>query len=241
MEKQYATKAIVLASKNWRESDLLFSIFTEEFGLVEAMAVGSKKIRSKLAGHLSGLGIIELLFVRGKAFNKITHAYLIEKNELRDENDLYFAGAILEIIKASFRPEEKNQKVWELLRMSLPAIISAEETATKKLLLNVFLVRLLSLIGYNIKTDNCVRCGKLLSAVYRFNFSDHGFVCGNCSRGESAMSEENYYFIKKINLQQKNEGLRISKKNNDALLVFLRKYIEECLEKKINCFDSIIK
>ena len=64
MEKLQKTKAIVLSTKEWREDDLLFSFLTEDFGRIQAIATGSKKITSKLVGHLSTPGIVELIFVK---------------------------------------------------------------------------------------------------------------------------------------------------------------------------------
>mgnify|MGYP003994390945 CR=1 FL=1 len=71
MEKTFKTKAIVLQKKNWRENDLLFSLYTKDFGRVEAVAVGARRVKSKLVGHLSGLGQVEVMFARGKRFNKV--------------------------------------------------------------------------------------------------------------------------------------------------------------------------
>jgi len=53
MDKAIKTLGIVLKRKDWKASDFLFSIYTKDFGRINLVAVGTKKINSKLNGHLS--------------------------------------------------------------------------------------------------------------------------------------------------------------------------------------------
>ena len=50
--REYATKAVVLAKDTRNDADARYSFFTEKFGKVMAKAKSSRKIVSKLAGHL---------------------------------------------------------------------------------------------------------------------------------------------------------------------------------------------
>ncbi len=239
MEKSFKALGIVLRKREWRGADLLFSIYTREFGLVEVVATGVKKIISKLHGHMSVPGIVELVFVQGKNFNKLTHAFLAQKFEFKTAQDLSYWSAITEIFLEGFRVEEKNILVWDMLIGVLPAILSAEKEEKKKFILNIFLLKILVSLGYELKTDHCISCHEELSAPFRFNFLERGFVCKNCSGGEASLSEKNFNLLTRILVDDKTRGLEILKKDNDELFIFLRKYLYFCLDKKIKSLEYI--
>ncbi len=59
------------------ESDRLLTILTQEFGLIRALAPGSRKHRSRLSGR-SGLFVVnQLLFTQGKTLDKLVQAETI--------------------------------------------------------------------------------------------------------------------------------------------------------------------
>lgn len=60
------------------ESDRLLTILTREFGLVRAMAMGSRKHNSRMAGR-SGLFVVnELMLAKGRSLDKVTQAETLE-------------------------------------------------------------------------------------------------------------------------------------------------------------------
>lgn len=239
MEKSYKTLSIVLKKREWRGADLLFSVYTREFGRIEAVATGVKKATSKLGGHLARPGVIELVFVRGKSFNKITHAYLVKEFKLIDPEDLFFLSAIFETVLAAFRGEERDYVMWEMLLGVLDTLLQTRNKEKRKFILNIFLIKVIGSIGYNLKLDHCVLCGDDFDEPYRFNFFERGFVCKKCARSELVMSANNFFLLKKI---AENSGLRnfdILKRDNDELFIFLKKYLDFCLERKIKSLESI--
>ncbi|MFH0780102.1 MAG: recombination protein O N-terminal domain-containing protein [Parcubacteria group bacterium] len=228
MTKFYKTLAIVLIVKEWRESDLLFSFYTREYGKVRAIAAGSRKIKSKLAGHLAGPGVIELVFVKGKAFNRITHAHSVGKRFLRGERDINYLSCVLEIIEQAVPEESPNGKIWNLLAWALENILPKEigpqrpSTAAndhlRKFIVNIFILKLLPIIGYGIKIGN---------------------ESGHLPVSLKEMNPQNLELIKKIQADAQMNALNISKENNDELTTFLKKYLEYMLEKKINSLVMI--
>ena len=60
------------------ESDRLLTILTREFGLVRAMAMGSRKHNSRMGGR-SGLFVVnELMLAKGRSLDKVTQAETLE-------------------------------------------------------------------------------------------------------------------------------------------------------------------
>jgi len=149
MDKFYKTAGIVLKKRNWREDDLLFSIFTENFGRVEALAVGARKIKSKLAGHLAAPGIIDFIFVAGRLQKRITHACVRCFWPMRDEIDYQFWNCFTELLD-KFSHEEKDERLWRLAIRFFERIANVDGVGSKKLFLNLFIIKMLAVLGYDI-------------------------------------------------------------------------------------------
>jgi len=60
------------------ESDRLLTILTKEYGLVQVMAMGSRKHNSSLSGRSSLFVVNQLLIAQGKTLDKLTQAETIE-------------------------------------------------------------------------------------------------------------------------------------------------------------------
>jgi len=149
MDRFYKTLGIVLKKRNWREDDRLFSIFTENFGRVEALAVGARKIKSKLAGHLAAPGIIEFVFVAGRLQKRITHACVRRIWPMRDEADHQFWHCFTELLD-KFSHEEKDERLWRLAMRFFERLTGVNGHGSKKLFLNLFIVKMLAVLGYDI-------------------------------------------------------------------------------------------
>jgi DNA repair protein RecO (recombination protein O) len=77
MDETYATKAIVLNRQPFRENDSRVILYSRDRGKLELIARGTKKINSKLAGHLEPLSLSSIMVVRGRQFDYIGGAAAI--------------------------------------------------------------------------------------------------------------------------------------------------------------------
>ncbi len=217
MERTYKTAAIALGQKQWRDDDLLFYFFTQDFGRVEAVATGARKIKSKLAGHLAVPGIIEVIFINGKAQKKLTHAYLIKKYSFDSEQDWYYYNCLLELLVKSLPVGEKNEPVWKLLMWTMESIGLQNTDEGKKMILNLFIIKLMTMLGYEISFD---RAGTYTN---RFNLPD-----------------QIRQTIENIQQKRANPQISISKENVKKMAVFLRKYLAYYLERPIHSLENVV-
>ncbi len=74
-----------MSQRALREADRVYSILTEELGLVRATATGVRKGHSKLRGLLEPLSLSSVSLVRGKEFWRITSSELIKKIDSSEE------------------------------------------------------------------------------------------------------------------------------------------------------------
>ena len=213
----YKTTAIVLSKKSWRESDLLFSFYTEDFGKDEAVAIGSQKIKSKLVGHLSTLGLVEINFVQGKVFKKLTHAYLIENLSSKSDEDYLFTNLVLEIVNRSLQVDYPQNEIWKILVWAISEIEKSGSYDKKKLIINIFNLLLLKILGYQIQfTQNLI-----------------------CREINMSLDKPAYELVSKIQKKESVVDLRLQKRSNDKLFTFLHKYLQHVIERKISSFDLI--
>ena len=60
------TEAIILKTADLGETDRLLTIYSKEFGKIQVIARGTKKLESKLRYHLEPLSYSHLILVEGK-------------------------------------------------------------------------------------------------------------------------------------------------------------------------------
>lgn len=74
----YKATGINLKSMPMGESDRLLTILTREFGLVRAVAMGSRKHNSQLGGRSSLFVVNQLLIAKGRSLDKVAQAETLE-------------------------------------------------------------------------------------------------------------------------------------------------------------------
>ena len=84
----YQTVAIILSRKDFRDNDLLVSVYSKEKGKLVFQAKGAKKIKSKLAGHLEPVTLSFLNMTIGKNIDQLIGAQIIQpfitvKNDIK--------------------------------------------------------------------------------------------------------------------------------------------------------------
>lgn len=146
----YQDQAIVLKRIDFRDDDLLLTFYTKRHGKIMAQAKGAKKIKSKLAGHIEPMNLVEIEWVTGRGGEKLTGAQVIESQQKIKENykksleGFYF----LEIIDKATRPHYRDTKIFTFLKNVLNklAITDEEKLSLVKL---CFEAKILFLLGYN--------------------------------------------------------------------------------------------
>lgn len=146
----YQDQAIVLNRKVFRENDLLINFYTKKHGKIVLQAVGAKKIKSKLAGHIEPMNLVKIEWVRGKTLDKLTGAVVDSsfsdiKNNLDKVN---YAQYFLQIIDKITQVQHPDKKIFEFLKNVLEKLIRAEEKNLSLIKL-CFDYKILFLFGYN--------------------------------------------------------------------------------------------
>ncbi|MEB3830415.1 DNA repair protein RecO [Phormidium sp. CCY1219] len=124
MNRTYKAIGINLKSIPFGEADRLVTILTREFGLIQAVAPGVRKPKSKLGGR-SGLFVVnELLLNKGRSLDRITQANTLESHAglSRDLGKLAAAQYLAELVICQALREQPQDELFILLGEHLKRI-----------------------------------------------------------------------------------------------------------------------
>lgn len=131
----YNTKGFILSSSPTGEASRLYSIYTEDFGLIRAKAQGVRLIQSKLRFNLDEYSLCDISLVRGKEFWRLTGS---QAHKAHKETALIRAR-VLNLVRRLVQGEEKNEKLFATLLLLVAEEIPSEVS---------ILTRVLSDLGY---------------------------------------------------------------------------------------------
>ncbi|MFH1610613.1 MAG: DNA repair protein RecO [Patescibacteria group bacterium] len=202
----YQDQAIVLNRKVFREDDLLITIYTQKYGKVVLQAVGAKKIKSKLAGHVEPMNLVEIEWVKGKILDKLTGAVVSSSFSDTKEDVIKVAYGMyfLEIIEQATENNHPDKKIFELLNNFLNKLPEIDNTDLPVLRI-LFIYKFLALAGFS----------PLFKKVENSN---------------------EFNLIKKIIYSPTDEFLRERVNSKDLSLIFKDSqiFLNEVLEKQLN-------
>lgn len=146
----YETKAFVLSAFPSGEADRYLILYTREFGLVRASALGLREIKSKLRYSLQPFSLSVVNLVRGRTGWRVVNARLLMNyfSEFRGAQvrQVVLARAFL-LLKRLLHGEERNENLFTALLTGFTflAEVADESLAEAELLLAL---RILHHLGY---------------------------------------------------------------------------------------------
>jgi len=181
MEASYNTKSIILSRQDFRENDVLVVFFNKEKGVFSLIARGAKKKTSKLAGHIEPLNFVDLMTIKGRQYDYVGSIKNIETfSKIKNNLDkLETSLEILKTYKKFIKEGESENELFLLLYNSLLAINSNK--LNLDLFYNIFLLKFLSLLGFSIELNTCLKCRrKIIPKNNYINMSRGGLFCSVC-------------------------------------------------------------
>lgn len=239
---QFNVEAIQLKVYPYGESDQIINLFTREYGLLKAIAKGSRKPRSKLSGLIAPLRINQIQLIRGRNLHRLIQAQTSRSLiGIQDDYDRLMSGlAITEMLGYFCQEEDAQTELFEALGNTLSSLAKSD------IPLDIFLWFLLYLLenqGYYSDWEHCQQCGHSFSKhENRFiDLYEAGLHCDNCK-----IRDRSKYINEKLvsclsSLQSQNQPVPTNLKDNERnqLLWCLQNIFQNILERKLNCFQFI--
>ena len=186
----YKSKGIVLRSIRYGEADRILDLYTQESGLVSAIAKGIRRTRSRFGGRLEPLSCVEFLAYEGKTLDTITQVEVLRSFRGVRENlaRLKAASGMVATVRALSGGDEADRRVFNLLYHALDALKGREEDTRS--IEAAFGLKLSILAGYTPRLDACASCdGSFVEAADEsssyFAPSLGGMLCPNCRSATS--------------------------------------------------------
>lgn len=181
-------KGLVIKAVDMRESDRLITVFTEEMGIITAMAKGSRSLKSR--NMSTTMPFCYSSFVLYKKGDN----YWIRESELHESffgiresiEGLALAGYILEVI-AHVAVEAPERDLLRLTLNSLYAISSGRYSLNK--VKAAFEIRALSILGFMPSVLSCRDCGRETGDFF-FDIMGGYIRCPDCRDKMSALDTD---------------------------------------------------
>lgn len=202
MFTHYRTQGFFLKKEDKGESDQLLYVFTKDFGKIEILAKGIRKIRSKLRSRADIFCLSEIEFIQGKIYKTVVDAILVEKFKdiKKNPEKLKLAYKITDAFNCLTGLEEKDDELWNLLNRTFQRLNNCQLSIVNCQLLYYFsLWSLFSILGYEPELYYCVTCQKkLLPETFWFLPSEGGIICWRCIKD---FTKEEKKILKEIKIE----------------------------------------
>jgi DNA repair protein RecO (recombination protein O) len=184
---QTEVRGLVIRTVDIKETDRLITIFTEEMGVVSALARGARSLKSRKMS--STMQFCYSSFVLHKQGDKywIKEASLIESffDIRKTIEGLALANYITEVL-SDVTIAESDKNLLRLSLNSLYAIASGKYEISK--IKAVFEIRAASILGFMPDVISCYKCDEKLGEFY-FDIMSGSIECQKCRR-EAEMKRE---------------------------------------------------
>ncbi|MEA3398882.1 MAG: DNA repair protein RecO [Patescibacteria group bacterium] len=232
MEETYTAQAIILNRQSFRENDSRVIVYTKDQGKLELVARGTKKILSKMAGHLEPINLTDIMVIKGKNFDYIGGAVNQEAyyNIKSDLAKLEIAGKGLRFFNQLVKLELSDKLIFNLL-ISYFDTLNSSKKIDNNLFYHFFVLKLLTKLGHQPELYYCAKCKNKINLFnISFNYAQGGLICPACPRGRHGLTiSENC--VKVLRFAIKNDFDQLIKLN-----IFAQTRVE--IIKVINFFSK---
>jgi DNA repair protein RecO (recombination protein O) len=184
----YRDEGIVLRTQKLGEADRIITVLTRRHGKVRAVAKGVRRTKSKFGARLEPFSHVDLQLYTGRNLDIVSQAESIRSygSLIAVDYPAYTAGtAVLETAdRLTAEEKEPSLRLFLLVVGALRSL--AEQTHPAGLVLDAFLLRAMSVAGWEPALGDCARCGE--QGPHRhFSVPAGGTVCPPCRPTGSAM------------------------------------------------------
>lgn len=224
--RTYLTNGIILDRREYREYDRILTIYTQDYGKIEAVARGVRKIVSKLAGHLEPLTYASFMLARGRTFDII--ATSVKRSSFRlPHHDLMSFLLVTYLFEAVDRLTRQNEPDPALFKLLIGYLETMENHVDRyggppsfqRTLLTLYsFVQLLKLLGYSPALERCVVGREALAGNQLFlSLREGGLVCPAHQRGETVALSRQTAELLRLMTDGHLEAVRFMNRRDQAL------------------------
>ncbi|MBQ6297503.1 MAG: DNA repair protein RecO [Selenomonadaceae bacterium] len=174
----FTVEAVVLKTDDFGDANRVVTLFTKEYGKLEANAYGCRRSRSPLSGAMQMFNHISAQLTRGAKVDTIRDADILNFYDTltKDLERLAYASLLFEIVNRMTFPRQQELETFELLTKSLPVL----STRNPRIAALIGACQFMETSGVQLNFSRCVHCGKEIFGDAAISLLDGGAVCMNC-------------------------------------------------------------
>lgn len=177
----YRDEAVVLRTQRLGEADRIVTLLGRDRGVVRAVAKGVRRTTSKFGARLEPFMVVDLQFFAGRTLDTITQAVTVSpyaSGIVQDWDAYTAASTMVEAAERLAESADAGANHYVLLVGGLRELARAERPAMD--VRDAYLLRALSLAGWEPTFSGCVRCGAP-GGHDRISLAAGGAVCRDCA------------------------------------------------------------
>ena len=175
------SQAIVLKRQKLRETSVLATLYTKDFGKISGVMKGVRGVQNKSVNFLEPFTLCEIVFYKNKrgGLYTISQCDLIDYFfEIRTDYDrIIHALYFIDLLDAVTQAEDNNNDLFELIHESLKALKVLKKPGPVK---SIYEIKTLILSGFKPRVDSCIACGSSIEEKAKFSSKFGGLICYKC-------------------------------------------------------------
>ena len=234
---EYKVKGIVLSASDYKDKDILITLFTVELGKIKAVLRGAKQAKAKLKFAGQPFCFADWILIKKGEYFYITQVDLLDTfYDLTADYDKFLtASAMNEICLEVLKPAIINEKLFIELLTAIKMLIY--EDVDYGVVLSKFILNVLSNSGYSLNFDTCGSCNMPIMGDIILSSTTNEFSCVSCSNNYGlAVSKREYNALKIISNSTWNnlKNIKISKDLIELCIKILKYDIQNVFNHKFN-------
>jgi len=175
------TEALVLNKRDFRETSIITSFYTRDFGKLSGILKGIRQEPSKFASNLEPFSYNEIIFYKKNS----SSLHLVSACDLKNSFDgirqnimkIATASLMMDLVGAVMPLEDKNEEVFDLTLNCLGELAAASNPDK---VITIFKIKMLVLSGFKPHFDSCISCGDRILGQSKFSVALGGLLCSRC-------------------------------------------------------------
>lgn len=240
------SEAIVLRRQDLRETSLILTFYTKDFGKIKGILRGVRGSRGQYGGGaLEIFARDEIVFYDRKKSDIFTTSQcdLIDFfNPIRQSLErLAYATYMVELLDSVTILGEGNTQVFDLLLNSLK-LLSGQDSPRR--VARIFEIKLLSLLGIMPALESCANCGGKVDSAAKFSVAQGGLICKSCftsDKNAHTIMQGTVKFIEHVRVLPFEKVARVKVANavGKELESTLRKFLDHHIERRLKSLDFL--
>ena len=180
-----SVRGLVIRTTDFKESDRIITVFTEELGVISAMAAGARSLKSRKMSSTMQFCYSSFILTKKGDYYRVKEAELIESfyGIRKSIEGLALAGYIAEVLSDVTVAQAER----ELLRLSLNTLyaISEGKHSVRKIKA-AFEIRCAATLGFMPDVIGCSECGRRDGNFY-LDIMGGSILCYECNAKREKM------------------------------------------------------